>query len=50
VIRDLDAGTLAVPAIPQLCRFAARHGLSFILEKETGPKDQTLSIPHALRV
>jgi hypothetical protein len=44
VIRDKDAGTLAVPAVPQLCRFAARHGLSFILAEETGPKNQPLSI------
>ena len=51
VIRDIDAGTLAVPAVPELCRFAARHGLSFILEKETGPKSQPLSIlPRSVRV
>jgi hypothetical protein len=48
VIRDIDVGTLTVPAVRQLCRFAARHGLSFILEKETLPKNQLLSIPHAL--
>ena len=51
VIRDTNAGTLAVPAVPQLCRFAARHGLSLILEKETGPKSQPLSIlPRSVRV
>jgi len=44
------AGTLAVPAVAQLRRFAARHGLSFILGKEAGPKNQPLSIPRALRV
>jgi hypothetical protein len=50
IIRGMDVGTLAVPAIAQLSRFAARHGLSFILGKEAGPNDQSLSIPHALRV
>ena len=41
------AGTLAVPAVAQLRRF---HGLSFILGKEAGPKNQPLSFPRALRV
>jgi len=51
VIRDVNSGTLAVPAIRQLCRFAAHHGLSFILEKETSPKSQPLSIlPRSVRV
>ena len=50
MIRGVDAETFAVPAIAQLSRFAARHGLSFILGKEAGPNDQPLSIPHALRV
>ena len=50
MIRNIGAGTLPVPAIAQLCRFAARHGLSFILGKEAGPNDQPLSIPRALRV
>jgi len=45
MIRGMDAGTLAVPAIAELSRFAARHGLSFILGKEAGPKNQPLSIP-----
>jgi len=50
MIRGMDAGTLAVPAIAQLSRFAARHGLSFILGKGARPKNQPLSIPHAPRV
>ncbi len=49
VIRDTNAGTLAVPAIPQLCRFAAHHGLSFILEKEPGPKSLSM-LPRSVRV
>jgi hypothetical protein len=50
MIRGMDAGTLAVPVVAQLSRFAVRHGLSFILGKEAGPTNQPLSIPHAVRV
>jgi hypothetical protein len=50
MIRGMDAGTLAVPVVAQLSRFAVRHGLSFILGKEAEPKNQPLSIPHAVRV
>ena len=45
MIRSMDAGTFAVPAIAQLSRFAARHGLSFILGKEAGPKKPTTIYP-----
>jgi hypothetical protein len=45
IIRGTDAGMVAVPAIAHLSRFAAHHGLGFILEKESGPKSQPLSRP-----
>jgi hypothetical protein len=45
MIRGMDEGTFAVPAIAQLSRFAARHGLSFILGKEAGPKNQPSIYP-----
>ena len=59
VRRDVEDAALAVihevsgraqlvaPAIPQLRRFAAFHGLSLITENETTPEDQTLSAPRA---
>jgi hypothetical protein len=48
VIQQVSAGvSLVAPAVPQLRRFAAFHGLSFIIENETTPEDQTPSILHA---
>jgi len=46
VIHEVSAGaSLVARVVPQLRRFAARHGLSFI-ETETTPEDQTQSILH----
>ena len=48
VIHEVSAGaSLVAPVVPQLRRFAAFHGLSFIMENEATPEDQTPSILHA---
>jgi len=48
VIHEVSAeASLVAPAVPQLRQFAAFHGLSFIIENETTPEDQTPPILHA---
>jgi hypothetical protein len=48
VIHEVNAGaSLVTPAVTQLRRFAAFHGLSFIIENETSTEEQTPSILHA---
>jgi hypothetical protein len=41
VMRDQTAGERAAPATSELSRFAARHGLNFIIKDETEREDQT---------
>src|SRR2546422_48786 len=41
VIREGTGPGLTAPSTPELYRFAARHGLSFIIENETTPKRRT---------
>jgi len=48
VIGDGNDDVFSAPEASELSRFAARHGLSFIIESEAAPKTQTASALRAL--
>ena len=50
VLYDESAGSLVLPDAPQLSQFAACHGLSFVVEKETWPEQPNpICSPRSIR-